>query len=205
MATLIDRHLTNGKVTNVMRYTFCPSCGSQFEPLPQGKGGRQYCHHCHTTHYHNPTVGVAVVLLEDHCLLLVKRNGSYRDQWCIPCGHVEWDEDIRASAAREFKEETGLQVSIGPVLAAFSNFHDPSHQTVGIWFWGIRDSGALTPGSDAADAKFFPLSGIPENMAFPTDIRVCEALKKADTDGALYQWLTSAVQMERSFSLLLRE
>jgi hypothetical protein len=38
--------------------------------------------------------------------------------------------------------------------------------------------GHLQPGSDAQDAKFFPLDALPENMAFPTDLLICEKLKR---------------------------
>ena len=164
-------------MTSPLHFRYCPACGSPIRPIQTDSHCRAYCKTCDRIHYRNPTVGVAVIIMKDEKLLLVRRAGSYAGSWCIPCGHVEWDEDIRECAQREIKEETGLDVTIGDVFDAHSNFHDPEKQTVGIWFWGHVTGGALKPGSDADDARFFSLDQLPENMAFPTDIKICKRLK----------------------------
>jgi ADP-ribose pyrophosphatase YjhB (NUDIX family) len=51
-------------------------------------------------------------------------------------------------AARQFLEETSLEVDLGEVLSVHSNFHDPERLTVGIWFAGRVMGGALRPGDD---------------------------------------------------------
>lgn len=161
-----------------MDLKFCSWCGTKLIVKRNKEADRHYCPNCNCYHYRNPTVGVAVIVMDGDRVLLVKRIGSYEGMWCIPCGHVEWNEDIRDTARREIEEETGLVVEIGPVFNAHSNFHDRDKQTVGIWFTATVTGGSLKAGSDAGEAEFFSLDRIPENMAFPTDLLVCNELRK---------------------------
>ncbi len=161
------------------RYRFCPECGAGLL-LAGGSDSRPHCGVCDYVRYRNPAVGVAVVLQDGRGRVLMGRRatGEYAGLWCIPCGYVEWSEEVRHAAVREFREETGLEVELGDVVAVHSNFHNPKLHTVGIWFRGARAEGELR----AVDGEFSELAWFdpasPPELAFPTDALVCEQLAR---------------------------
>ena len=152
-------------------YRYCPRCAEPLAPVTRGGLPRPGCASCGFVHFRNPAVGVAVVLLDDAGRILLGRRsaGGNVGQWCIPCGYVEWGEDIRAAARREFLEETGLDVAIGDVCAVHSNFHNPNSLTVGVWFYGKITGGQLRASDDLDAVAWFPPHAPPEPLAFPTD------------------------------------
>jgi ADP-ribose pyrophosphatase YjhB (NUDIX family) len=155
---------------------FCTHCGGSLEA--HTAPARFVCALCQRVSYRNPAVGVAVVITAGERVLLGRRaRGPYAGRWCIPCGYVEWDEDVRAAARREMIEETGLEVEVGEVCAVHSNFHDPAKQTVGVWFWGRIIGGALRPGDDVDAVDYHPVT-TPPPLAFPTDALVLDALRE---------------------------
>ena len=151
-----------------MRPIYCSQCGGELSKSPD-KHPHAQCTVCLRINYRNPTVGVAVMILQDNKILLVKRAiGDYAGEWCIPCGHLEYDEEVREAAIRELHEETGLRATITGVYDVHSNWHNREHQTVGIWFMGEVTGGELQAGDDASEVGFFPLTDLPP-LCFPTD------------------------------------
>lgn len=152
-------------------YRFCPRCGDALAPAIRGGLPRPSCASCGFVHFRNPAVGVAVVLLDDAGRILMgKRSaGGNVGEWCIPCGYVEWGEDIRDAARREFLEETGIDVEIGEVCAVHSNFHNAASLTVGVWFFATAMGGQPRASDDLDQLGWFPPGQPPEPLAFPTD------------------------------------
>jgi ADP-ribose pyrophosphatase YjhB (NUDIX family) len=159
---------------------YCIACGHRLAPLVVDGTAtvHNFCAACQRIAYRNPAVGVAVILQQGTRILLGRRKrGRYAGLWCIPCGYVEWDEDIRDAAKREVLEETGLVVEVGNVFAVHSNFHDRGRQTVGVWFRGHIVSGAPQASDDLDRVEFFALDELPE-IAFPTDVLVLSSLRR---------------------------
>jgi ADP-ribose pyrophosphatase YjhB (NUDIX family) len=59
-------------------------------------------------------VGVGGVLLREARVLV--NRAVYRTRFTIPSGYVEAGEGIETGLAREFEEETGIRVTVGPLL-----------------------------------------------------------------------------------------
>ena len=161
-------------------FKFCPHCSATLVDLCDSGFSRRRCPECRWIQYRNPTVGVAVVLIHDGKLLLGKRKDG---GWCIPCGHVEWDESVEEAAIRETREETGLLVALVEVLAVQSNFHDADQHTVGVWFRGHPTDGHLVPGSDLLEVACFELERLP-TLKFQTDASLVDQLMTGQPSGS---------------------
>lgn len=68
-----------------------------------------------------PRVGVGVIVLRRGMVLLGLRKGSHgAGTWALPGGHLEFGESIEQCAAREVREETGLEIQ-GVSQGTYSN------------------------------------------------------------------------------------
>jgi ADP-ribose pyrophosphatase YjhB (NUDIX family) len=112
----------------------------------------------------SPVVAVGAVVVHDGALLLVRRAAAPgAGKWCTPGGRLEYGERMRAGAAREVLEETGLTVTIG-ALAGVDELTDVSagyHFVFVDFFATVVGSPALVAGDDATDARWVPLADVP--------------------------------------------
>ena len=157
-------------------WSWCPRCRTALTRA----NDHVACPACGLTHFPNMGIGAAVVVRNaaGH-LLMVQRSARQfgAGKWCFPCGYVEWQEDIRAAAAREAREEAGVEVTIGDPVHVETNLHQPEKPTVGIWFDArLVDPNAVpVAGDDAVAAGWFDLAA-PPPLAFPTDASLLRKL-----------------------------
>ena len=113
-----------------------------------------------------PVVGVGAVVLYAHRVLLVKRGHEpLKGEWSLPGGVVELGETLEAAIAREVREETGLEVAVGPIVDVLDRLlYDADgrvqYHYVLVDFLCRPSGGVVCCGSDAEAAEWVPLDDL---------------------------------------------
>jgi len=111
-----------------------------------------------------PIVGVGAVILRGvpanpEVLIVRRANPPLQGQWSIPGGALDLGEKLRDGVAREVREETGLEVEVGPVVEVLDSiFPDDEGRTqyhyVLIDYLCHPRSGTLAASSDASEVRW---------------------------------------------------
>jgi 8-oxo-dGTP diphosphatase len=103
----------------------------------------------------HPVVGVGAVVVRNGKALIIKRAHEPRKgEWSLPGGLLELGESLQDAARREIKEETSLDIEVGPVIETFDRVHRDDQGKIRYHFVIVdfvcwANGGEAVPGSDA--------------------------------------------------------
>jgi 8-oxo-dGTP diphosphatase len=130
-----------------------------------------------------PTPAVGVVCFNDKGEVLLIRRGTppRLGEWSIPGGRLEWGETTKAGALRELREETSVEAQLVGLIDVVDGIFtsrsngDVTRHYVLIDYVALYISGTPTPGDDAAEARFVPMSDLQEYDLWDETVRVIAA------------------------------
>ncbi|MBQ0039556.1 MAG: NUDIX domain-containing protein [Treponema sp.] len=120
------------------RFNHCPDCGSK--TISTEMNGRKWkCPDCGFTLYNNVASAVGAVIVNSRGeVLLEKRAKEPRKGYlAFPGGFVDPDESLEKAAARECREEIGVEVDSVRYIASFPNtytYKDIVYKTCDVFF-----------------------------------------------------------------------
>lgn len=154
--------------------------------------------------YNPPTaVDIAIIVdndeceLEDRKILLIKRKNEPLG-WALPGGFQEMGDTLERTAAKELEEETGLWFP-EEAFELVSICSDPKRDLRGhvnsiLFLCVVPEDIAVRGGDDAADARWFKLSELPEDIALGHDVFIADAAYAALPDADYDEFETEFVE-----------
>ncbi len=121
----------------------------------------------------NPRIRAAAAIIRDDSLFLVRHEKDGRGYWMLPGGGVHWGEAIGAALCRELIEETGYEITMGPLLLVKESIHPQGERhLVHLIFRAHITGGSPQPSQDprVVEAAWVPLADFPA-LEFRPDIQ----------------------------------
>lgn len=166
MASAHDQH-HHGPGHGHVEFRFCPRCGGALESraLKVNEPNRLVCQVCSFIFYQDPKVVAGTVFTLKGGIVLLKRGVEPAlGKWVFPGGYVDRGESVQDAAVRETKEESQLDVRLGPLLNVYSY---PQSPNVIVVYTAEVIGGALTAADESVDARIFPPNEVPwQELAF---------------------------------------
>ena len=149
---------------------FCPCCGASLTHKLQDEKLRDYCSRCNIFYYENPLPVVSTIVVNDsrEVLLVKRKKDPYMGMWCLPIGFAESGEDMREAALRELEEDAGVRGEVIRLIDV-DTVENYFYGSLAIVTYEVRIiAGAVSPGDDAVDARYYPIMELPE-LAWPSN------------------------------------
>ncbi len=101
----------------------------------------------------------AIVRRADELLLVRRGRPPAVGEWSVPGGRVEPGELLMEAVVRELHEETGLRGVCGPLVGWVERISEGHHFVI-LDFEATVADGSPTAGSDASEARWWPVSEV---------------------------------------------
>lgn len=115
-----------------------------------------------------PRVGVAIIITKNDQVLLMRRKGIHgKGTWSTPGGHLDFGETPEQCAAREAKEEVGLDIVDIRFRAVTNDMFDTSGKHyITIWMEGnsISNEPVIAAEDEVAEIGWFAWDSLPEPL-----------------------------------------
>ena len=144
-----------------------------------------------------PILGVGAVVVEGSRVLLVRRaNEPLKGEWSLPGGAVEVGETLEAAIMREVREETGIDVEVGPIVDVLDRVRldgsgRPRFHYVLVDFICRSRGGTPASGSDADGVAWASLPELQDFGVAESTVRVIEKAFERLRSGP---WISRAEQ-----------
>jgi ADP-ribose pyrophosphatase YjhB (NUDIX family) len=118
-----------------------------------------------SSYHKNPIPTVDIIIELKGGVVLIKRKNP-PDGWALPGGFVDYGETLEYAAAREAKEETGLDIELIRQFHTYSDpRRDPRHHTI-TTVYVAKAQGTAIAGDDAKETDVFQKEALPDKIAF---------------------------------------
>lgn len=150
-----------------------------------------------------PAIGVGGIVFDDfgRVLLICRGCPPAVGAWSVPGGKQRAGESLPAACRREVYEETGLEVTVGPIVAVVERRIEGFHYVIIDFLASLQAPGSprLAAADDATDARWVglhELGGLPLVAGLERVIRCAERLRRSgsgcglsDVDGGGHDFL----------------
>lgn len=148
-------------------FRFCPDCGRELPRVNTEHLLSQTCDACGAVHWRNAKPCAGALVVRDGRVLLGRRAiEPARGSWDIPGGFVEPWELPALAAAREVREETGLDVRVLSLLSVVIDTYADRDYTLNLYYLAEILDGVPHPADDLAELRWFGPDELPDRLAF---------------------------------------
>ena len=161
MASENQQRHAHGHQHGPIDYRFCPRCGGPLDKrqIKSNEPKRLVCQACGFIFYQDPKVVAGTLFTLDGGIVLLKRGVEPAlGKWVFPGGYVDRGESVREAAIRETKEESRLDVRLGPLLNVYSY---PRSANVIVVYTAEVIGGELSAADECTEARIFPSDELP--------------------------------------------